>query len=254
MLLFLPGVGEIQRVLEQLTERGGGCHSLPAVWRVALKRTAQSDPPGAGREAQSGAGHQYCRDQFDHRGGSAPVVDSAQERVARFDPHRPDPAGDAAHQPGIDDAACRTRRSSPRGSACICSAKNRRNGRRRRASRRSCTAICRRCCWSCCSGAATIRPRWPSAGSAARGQSGRRAPPAGGVVGAGRRAAVGVWPQMAALGNEPRLAMLAAAQTDDEAVTAAKLAAILEEAPRGGLWIWGRLSVSRPTGSSDRSS
>ena len=48
--------------------RGGGCHSLPAVWRVALKRTAQSDPPGAGREAQSGAGHQYCRDQFDHRG------------------------------------------------------------------------------------------------------------------------------------------------------------------------------------------
>ncbi len=34
-----------------------------------------------------------------------------------------------------------------------------------------------------------------SAGSAARGQSGRRAPPAGGVVGAGRRAAVGVWPQ-----------------------------------------------------------
>ncbi len=42
--------------------------------------------------------------------------------------------------------------------------------------------------------------------------------------------------KMAALGNEPRLAaMLAAAQTDDEAVTAAKLAAILEEPPRGGL-------------------
>ncbi|GHK54179.1 hypothetical protein KPZU09_39150 [Klebsiella pneumoniae] len=41
--------------------------------------------------------------------------------------------------------------------------------------------------------------------------------------------------KMAALGNEPRLAaMLAAAQTDDEAATAAKLAAILEE-PRGGL-------------------
>ena len=42
--------------------------------------------------------------------------------------------------------------------------------------------------------------------------------------------------KMAALGNEPRLAaMLAAAQTDDEAATAAKLAAILEEPPRGGL-------------------
>lgn len=69
MLLFLPGVGEIPaRSGTADGARGGGCHSLPAVWRVALKRTAQSDPPGAGREAQSGAGHQYCRDQFDHRG------------------------------------------------------------------------------------------------------------------------------------------------------------------------------------------
>ena len=41
---------------------------------------------------------------------------------------------------------------------------------------------------------------------------------------------------MATLGNEPRLAaMLAAAQTDDEVATAARLAAILEEPPRGGL-------------------
>ncbi len=62
--------------------------------------------------------------------------------------------------------------------------------------------------------------------------------------------------KMAALGNEPRLAaMLAAAQTDDEAVTAAKLAAILEEPPRGGLVDLGpSFPVSRPTGSSDRSS
>nr|VXZ88503.1 ATP-dependent RNA helicase HrpB [Klebsiella pneumoniae] len=61
--------------------------------------------------------------------------------------------------------------------------------------------------------------------------------------------------KMAALGNEPRLAaMLAAAQTDDEAATAAKLAAILEE-PRGGLVDLGpSFPVSRPTGSSERSS
>ena len=40
---------------------------------------------------------------------------------------------------------------------------------------------------------------------------------------------------MAALGNDPRLAaMLVAAQGDDEIATAAKLAAILEEPPRGG--------------------
>ena len=41
--------------------------------------------------------------------------------------------------------------------------------------------------------------------------------------------------KMAALGNDPRLAaMLVAAQGDDEIATAAKLAAILEEPPRGG--------------------
>lgn len=62
--------------------------------------------------------------------------------------------------------------------------------------------------------------------------------------------------KMAALGNEPRLAaMLAAAQTDDEAATAAKLAAILEERRAADWWIWGpSFPVSRPTGSSDRSS
>ncbi|PHQ13145.1 hypothetical protein CKQ87_00295 [Klebsiella pneumoniae] len=62
--------------------------------------------------------------------------------------------------------------------------------------------------------------------------------------------------KMAALGNEPRLAaMLATAQTDDEAATAAKLAAILEEPRAADWWIWGpSFPVSRPTGSSDRSS
>ncbi|MCU6204604.1 ATP-dependent RNA helicase HrpB, partial [Enterobacter cloacae] len=41
--------------------------------------------------------------------------------------------------------------------------------------------------------------------------------------------------QMAALGNDPRLAaMLVAAQGDDHLATAAQLGAILEEPPRGG--------------------
>lgn len=40
---------------------------------------------------------------------------------------------------------------------------------------------------------------------------------------------------MAALGNDPRLAaMLVSAKSDDEAATAAKIAAILEEPPRMG--------------------
>lgn len=42
--------------------------------------------------------------------------------------------------------------------------------------------------------------------------------------------------KMVTLGDEPRLtAMLAAAQADDEAATAARLAAILEEPPCDGL-------------------
>lgn len=41
--------------------------------------------------------------------------------------------------------------------------------------------------------------------------------------------------KMAALGNDPRLAaMLVSAKNDDEAATAAKIAAILEEPPRMG--------------------
>lgn len=44
---------------------------------------------------------------------------------------------------------------------------------------------------------------------------------------------------MAALGNDPRLAaMLVSAKNDDEAATAAKIAAILEEPPRMGNSDW----------------
>lgn len=45
--------------------------------------------------------------------------------------------------------------------------------------------------------------------------------------------------KMAALGNDPRLAaMLVSAKSDDEAATAAKIAAILEEPPRMGNCDW----------------
>ena len=188
--------------------------------------------------------------------GIRTVVDSARERVARFDPRTglTRLVTQRISRASMTQRAGRAGRLS-RGSACICSAKNRRNGRRRRASRRSCTAICRRCYWSCCSGAATIRPRWrldqpPAVNLAAA----RRLLEALSALDGERLSAFGR--KMAALGNEPRLAaMLAAAQTDDEAATAAKLAAILEEPPRGGLVDLGpSFPVSRPTGSSERSS
>ncbi|XNM61471.1 hypothetical protein ACLK1T_06785 [Escherichia coli] len=59
LLLFLPGVGEIQRVQEQLASRIGSDVLLGAVWRVVGERSAKSDLPGTARDAQSGAGDQY---------------------------------------------------------------------------------------------------------------------------------------------------------------------------------------------------
>ncbi len=76
MLLFLPGVGEIQRVLEQLTERVAEDVILCPLYGalpLSEQRKASRRRPGSA----SGAGHQYCRDQFDHRGIRL-VVDSAQ--------------------------------------------------------------------------------------------------------------------------------------------------------------------------------
>lgn len=55
------------------------------------------------------------------------------------------------------------------------------------------------------------------------------------MLGAGWRTAKRARAKMAALGNDPRLAaMLVSAKSDDEAATAAKIAAILEEPPRMG--------------------
>ena len=111
MLLFLPGVGEIQRVLEQLTERVAEDVILCPLYGalpLSEQRKAILPAPAGKRKV---AGHQYCRDQFDHR-GDPPVVDSA-ERVARFDPRTGLTRLVTQRISRIDDAACRTRRSSP---------------------------------------------------------------------------------------------------------------------------------------------
>jgi ATP-dependent helicase HrpB len=58
---------------------------------------------------------------------------------------------------------------------------------------------------------------------------------------------------MAALGNDPRLAAMLTAAGCDEAATAAKLAAILEEPPRGASSDLGAaFARSSRTGSSGR--
>ena len=124
--------------------------------------------------------------------GIRPVVDSA-ERVARFDPRTGLTRLVTQRISRIDDAACRTRRSSLPGICLHLLGKE----QAERAAAQSepeilhsdlSALLLELLQWGCHDPAAL------AAGSAARGQSGRRAP-AGGVVGAGRRAAVGVWPQ-----------------------------------------------------------
>jgi ATP-dependent helicase HrpB len=57
LLLFLPGVGEIQRVQEKLSERVGDDVLLcPLYGRAGAERSAQGDPCAAAGQAQSGAG------------------------------------------------------------------------------------------------------------------------------------------------------------------------------------------------------
>ncbi len=162
MLLFLPGVGEIQRVLEQLTERVAEDVILcPLYGALPLSEQRKAILPAPAGKRKVVLATNIAETSLTIEGIRL-VVDSAQERVARFDPRTglTRLVTQRISQASMMQRAGRAGRLS-RGSACICSAKNRRNGRRRRASRRSCTAICRRCCWSCCSGAATIRPRWP---------------------------------------------------------------------------------------------
>ncbi|MEN3203839.1 ATP-dependent helicase HrpB [Klebsiella pneumoniae] len=241
MLLFLPGVGEIQRVLEQLTERVAEDVILcPLYGALPLSEQRKAILPAPAGKRKVVLATNIAETSLTIEGIRL-VVDSAQERVARFDPRTglTRLVTQRISQASMMQRAGRAGRLSP-GICLHLLGKEQAERAAARASRRSCTAICRRCCWSCCSGAATIRPRWRLDRAAVNLAA---APPAGGVVGAGRRAAVGVWPQNGSAGNEPRLAaMLAAAQTDDEAVTAAKLAAILEAAR--ARWIWGRLFPS----------
>ncbi|MCS6056058.1 hypothetical protein LNO36_04960 [Klebsiella variicola subsp. variicola] len=160
------------------------------------------------------------------------VVDSAQERVARFDPRTGLTRLVTQRQPGIDDAACRTRRPSlSGGSACICSAKE----QAERAAAQSepeilhsdlSALLLELLQWGCHDPAALA---WLDQPPAVNLAAARRLLEALSALDGERLSAFGR--KMATLGNEPRLAaMLAAAQTDDEAATAARLAAILRGA------------------------
>ncbi|MCS5931932.1 hypothetical protein LNQ03_11760 [Klebsiella pneumoniae subsp. pneumoniae] len=257
MLLFLPGVGgDPARSGTADGARGGGCRSLPAVWRVALKRTAQSDPPGAGRKRKVVLATSIAETSLTIEGIRL-VVDSAQERVARFDPRTglTRLVTQRISQASMTQRAGRAGRLSPG----ICLHLLGKEQAERAAAQSEAGDPAQRSVGAVAGAAAVGLPRSGRAGlagSAARGQSGRRAAcwrRCRRWTASGCRRLAAKWQR---LGNEPRLAaMLAAAQTDDEAATAAKLAAIPRGRRAADWWIWGpSFPVSRPTGSSERSS
>lgn len=257
MLLFLPGVGEIQRVLEQLTERVAEDVILcPLYGALPLSEQRKAILPAPAGKRKVVLATNIAETSLTIEGIRL-VVDSAQERVARFDPRTglTRLVTQRISQASMTQRAGRAGRLF-RGSACICSAKNRRNGRRRRASRRSCTAICRRCCWSCCSGAATIRPRWPGWISRPRSIW----PPRAACwrrcrrwTASGCRRLAAKWQRLATSRGwrrcwPPRRPMTRRRQRQSWRRSSRSRRA-------ADWWIWGpSFPVSRPTGSSERSS
>lgn len=195
MLLFLPGVGEIQRVLEQLTERVAEDVILcPLYGALPLSEQRKAILPAPAGKRKVVLATNIAETSLTIEGIRL-VVDSAQERVARFDPRTglTRLVTQRISQASMMQRAGRAGRLSRDLPAFARQRTGGTGGGAERAgdpAQRSVGAV---------AGAAAVglprSGRAGLAGSAARGQSGRRAPPAGGVVGAGRRAAVGVWPQ-----------------------------------------------------------
>lgn len=129
LLLFLPGVAEINRVLERLTgEVASDTDLCPLYGALPLAQQQKAIQPAAW-PPQGGAGDQHRRNQPDDRGHSAgggqrPGARGALRRAQRFDA-----AGDAAHQPGLDGAACRARRA-PGAGPLLASVRQRTGGTR----------------------------------------------------------------------------------------------------------------------------
>ena len=86
MLLFLPGVGEIQRVQEQLTERVAEDVILcPLYGALPLSEQRKAILPAPAGKRKVVLATNIAETSLTIEGIRL-VVDSAQERVARFDP------------------------------------------------------------------------------------------------------------------------------------------------------------------------
>ena len=236
LLLFLPGVGEILRVQEQLAGRVGSdillCPLYGALSLTEQRQAILPAPPGR-RKVVLATNIAETSLTIE---GIRLVVDCAQERVARFDAR----TGltrlitQRISQASMTQRAGRAGRLEP-GICLHLLAKE----QAERATAQSEPEILQSDLsgllmellqWGCTDPA---QLSWLDRPPTVNLQAAKRLLHMLGALEGDRLSATGQ--KMAALGNDPRLAaMLVSANNDDEAATAAKLAAILEEPPRSG--------------------
>ncbi|ARD62452.1 ATP-dependent helicase HrpB [Kosakonia radicincitans DSM 16656] len=236
LLLFLPGVGEIQRVQEQLAARVGSDVLLcPLYGALPLSEQRKAILPTPAGQRKVVLATNIAETSLTIEGIRL-VVDSAQERVARFDPR----SGLTRLMTQRISVASMTQRAGRAGrlEAGICVHLLSKEQAERAAAQSSpeilhsdlSGLLMELLLWGCQDSAQLCWLDLPPATNLAAARTlltQLRALEEGRLTAFGQR--------MAALGNDPRLAaMLAAAEGDDEIATAATLAAILEEPPRGG--------------------
>ena len=236
LLLFLPGVGEIQRVQNHLAERVADDVQLcPLYGALPLSEQRRAILPAPQGKRKVVLATNIAETSLTIEGIRL-VVDSAQERVARFDVR----SGltrlitQRVSQASMTQRAGRAGRLEP--GVCVhLLAKD----QAERATVQSEAEILQSDLsslllellqWGCND---PSQLSWLDTPPAVNLAAARRLLTQLGALADERLTAKGQ--KMAALGNDPRLAaMLVAADSDDEVATAARLAAILEEPPRGG--------------------
>ena len=236
LLLFLPGVGEILRVQEQLASRVGGDVVLcPLYGALSLAEQRQAILPAPQGQRKVVLATNIAETSLTIEGIRL-VADCAQERVARYDAR----SGltrlitQRVSQASMTQRAGRAGRLEP-GICLHLLAKE----QAERAAAQGEPEIVQSDLsglmmellqWGCVDPA---QLNWLDLPPAVNVQAAKRLLQMLGALDGERLSATGQ--KMAVLGNDPRLAaMLIGAKNDNEAATAAKLAAILEEPPRGG--------------------
>ncbi|WOI82526.1 ATP-dependent helicase HrpB [Citrobacter braakii] len=236
LLLFLPGVGEIQRVQEQLATRVGSDVLLcPLYGALTLAEQRQAILPAPQGKRKVVLATNIAETSLTIEGIRL-VVDCAQERVARYDAR----TGltrlitQRISQASMTQRAGRAGRLEP-GICLHLLAKE----QAERAAAQGEPEILQSDLsgllmellqWGCTD---PEQLNWLDTPPAINLQAAKRLLQMLGALEGDRLSATGR--KMATLGNAPRLAaMLVSANNDNEAATAAKLAAILEEPPRGG--------------------